>query len=399
MTERIVNFSAGPGILPLPVLHQAQADLVSLPGVGASALEVSHRGAWFTGVIEEAEANLRALLRIPSSHRVLFLQGGATMQFSMVPMNLLRGAEHPADYIVTGAWGAKAAAEAARLGPARLAWSGTDEGYTRVPTTEELLAAIDAGASYVHITTNETIQGVEYPDTPIVPDAVPLVADGSSDFLARPLDIDRYAVLYAGAQKNAGPAGVTVAIVREDVLAGVPDDVPTMLDYRTYADHGSLYNTPPVFSIYVVMLVTRWLRDEIGGLAAMLEHNRTKAALLYDRARRVPRGLSGPRRTRLAFADERHVPPADRGSRTAIPRRGGRGRHGRPQGPPQRRRDPRLDLQRDAAVGCRAARRLHARVRGDGRLAATSRRRPTRRPRRRTPPCDGRHPPRSWRAT
>ncbi len=281
MTERIVNFSAGPGILPLPVLHQAQADLVSLPGVGASALEVSHRGAWFTGVIEEAEANLRALLRIPSSHRVLFIQGGATMQFSMVAMNLLR-AVRQADYIVTGAWGAKAAAEAARVGPTRLAWSGTDEGYTRVPAAEELLGAIDAGASYVHITTNETIQGVEYPDTPIVPDAVPLVADGSSDFLARPVDIDRYAVLYAGAQKNAGPAGVTVAIVREDVLAGVSDDVPTMLDYRTYADRGSLYNTPPVFSIYVVMLVTRWLRDEIGGLAAMLEHNRAKAALLYD---------------------------------------------------------------------------------------------------------------------
>jgi phosphoserine aminotransferase len=282
VTERIVNFSAGPGILPLPVLHQAQADLVSLPGVGASALEVSHRGTWFTGVIEEAEANLRALLRIPSTHRVLFIQGGATMQFSMVALNLLQGTGRDADYIVTGAWGAKASAEAARFGPTRLAWSGKDEGYTRVPAAEELLGAIDPGAPYVHITTNETIQGVEYPDTPIVPDAVPLVADGSSDFLARPVDIDRYAVLYAGAQKNAGPAGVTVAIVREDVLAGVSDDVPTMLDYRTYADHGSLYNTPPVFSIYVVMLVTRWLRDEIGGLAAMLEHNRTKAALLYD---------------------------------------------------------------------------------------------------------------------
>ena len=292
MTERIVNFSAGPGILPLPVLQQAQADLLSLPGVGASALEVSHRGAWFTGVIEEAEANLRALLAIPSSHRVLFIQGGATMQFSMVAMNLSRAARQ-ADYIVTGAWGAKARTEAARVGPARLAWSGEDESYTRVPATEELLEAIDPGAAYVHVTTNETIQGVEYPDTPIVPDAVPLVADGSSDFLARPLDIDRYAVLYAGAQKNAGPAGVTVAIVREDVLAGVTADVPTMLDYRTYADHGSLYNTPPVFSIYVLLLVTRWLRDEIGGLAAMFDRNRAKAALLYDLLDAVPEVYRG----------------------------------------------------------------------------------------------------------
>ena len=282
MTERIVNFSAGPGALPLPVLQEAQANLVSLPGVGASALEVSHRGAWFLGVIEEAEANLRALLDIPSSHRVLFIQGGATMQFSMVAMNLPRSGQRHADYVVSGTWGAKALAEAVRAGPTRLAWTGKDEGYTRVPGTEELLESIDADPAYVHVTTNETIQGVEYPDTPIVPDRIPLVADGSSDFLSRPIDIGRYAVLYAGAQKNAGPAGVTVAIVREDVLARVPDRVPTMLDYRTYADHESLYNTPPVFSIYVLMLVTRWLRDEIGGLEAMLEQNRAKAAMVYD---------------------------------------------------------------------------------------------------------------------
>ena len=282
MTERIVNFSAGPGILPLAVLEQAQADLVSLPGVGASALEVSHRSAWFTGVIEEAEANLRALLEIPPSHRVLFIQGGATMQFSMLAMNLLRGTGRHADYVVTGAWGAKALTEATLEGAARLAWSGKEEGYVRVPETEELLESIEAEPAYVHITTNETIQGVEFPDTPIVPDAVALVADGSSDFLSRPIDIGRYAVLYAGAQKNAGPAGVTVAIVREDVLERVPDGLPTMLDYRTYAEHGSLYNTPPVFSIYVLMLVTRWLRDDIGGLAAMLERNQAKAAFLYD---------------------------------------------------------------------------------------------------------------------
>jgi phosphoserine aminotransferase len=278
---RVVSFSAGPGMLPLPVLQQAQADLVSIPGVGASPLEVSHRGAWFTEVIAEAESNLRSLLEIPDTYRVLFMQGGATMQFHMVPANLLRS-DGQADYVVTGSWGAKAAAEAMKEGAARIAWSEADVGFTRVPDTEELLESIDAAPAYVHVTTNETIQGVEFPDTPIVPDDVPLVADCSSDFLSRPIDIPRYGLLYAGAQKNAGPAGVTVAIVRDDVLSRVPDGLPTMLDYRTYAEHGSLYNTPPVFSIYVLMLVTRWLRDEIGGLEAMHARNREKAALLYD---------------------------------------------------------------------------------------------------------------------
>jgi len=282
MTERVVNFSAGPGILPLSVLQQAQADLVSLPDVGASPLEVSHRGTWFTGVIEEAETNLRQLLEIPSGHRVLFCQGGATMQFTMVAMNLLRGSNRHADYVITGSWGVKAEAEATMEGDTRIAWSGRDEGYVRVPDTEELLESIDADPAYVHITTNETIQGVEFPDTPIVPDDVTLVADSSSDFLSRPIEVARYGVLYAGAQKNAGPAGVTVAIVRDDVLARIPEGVPTMLDYRTYAEHGSLYNTPPVFSIYMLMLVTRWLRDDVGGLDAMRARNLAKAALLYD---------------------------------------------------------------------------------------------------------------------
>ena len=280
MTDRVVNFSAGPGVLPLPVLEQAQAELVSLPGVGASPLEVSHRGAWFTDVIAEAETNLRELLGIGDRHRVLFCQGGATMQFSMVALNLLRETAH-ADYVVTGSWGTKAVAEAERLGRARIAWTGREERFVRTPTDEELRASLDPTATFAHVTTNETIQGVEFPATPEIPDGVLLAADTSSDFLARPLDVDRYAVLYAGAQKNAGPAGVTVAIVREDVLGRVPDGVPTMLDYRTYAEHGSLSNTPPVFAIYVLLLVTRWLRD-LGGLEAMHERNREKAALLYE---------------------------------------------------------------------------------------------------------------------
>jgi phosphoserine aminotransferase len=282
VTERVVNFSAGPAILPLTVLEQAQADLVALPSVGASALEVSHRGAWFTGVIEEAEANLRSLLAIPDTHRVLFLQGGASMQFSMVALNLLRGSGRRADYVLTGSWSEKALQEARREGEVGVAWSGKDDGFTRTPGTDELLESIGPTTAYVHITTNETIQGVEFPDTPIVPDDAVLVADCSSDFLSRPIDVARYGVLYAGAQKNAGPAGLTLAIVRDDVLGRIPEGLPTMLDYRTYAEHGSLYNTPPVFSIYVFLLVTRWLRDEIGGVDAMLRNNREKAALLYD---------------------------------------------------------------------------------------------------------------------
>lgn len=281
MTERVVNFSAGPGALPLPVLEQAQRDLVSLPGVGASPLEVSHRGAWFTSTIEEAEADLRELLAIPDTHRVIFCQGGATMQFSMLAMDLLRGATRSAEYVVTGSWGTKALKEAVKEGPVRIAWTGKEEGFVRTPGTDELLEALSAEAPYVHITSNETIQGVEFPDTPVVPDASPLVADASSDFLSRPIDVSRYGLLYAGAQKNAGPAGVTVAIIRDDLLAAIPEGLPTMLDYRTYVEHASLYNTPPVFSIYVLALVTRWLRDEVGGLAAMHERNRAKAALLY----------------------------------------------------------------------------------------------------------------------
>ena len=277
-----MSFSAGPGVLPVSVLEQVQADLISLPGVGASALEVSHRSAWFEGVIQEAEANLRALLGIGDGHRVLFCQGGATMQFAMVPMNLLRGNEGPADFFITGSWGGKAVPEAAKEGDARIAWTNEEEHLVRVPTSGELARSVSDDPAYVHITTNETIQGVEFPDTPALPDNAVLVADTSSDFLSRPVDASRYGVLYAGAQKNAGPAGVTVVIVRDDLLERTPDDLPTMMNYRTYAESGSMHNTPPVFSIYVLMLVTRWIRDEIGGLEQMAAHNRAKAALLYD---------------------------------------------------------------------------------------------------------------------
>jgi len=282
MTDRAFNFAAGPAILPLPVLEQARRDLVSLPDVGASPLEVGHRSPWFSAVIEETGSNLRDLLAIPDGYHVVFCQGGATMQFSMVAMNLLRGTGATADYVITGSWGSKAIAEARKEGTTRIAWTGADAGFIRVPGTEELLESIAGAPAYVHITTNETIQGVEFPTTPIVPDEVPLVADVSSDFLSRPIEIGRYGLLYAGAQKNAGPAGVTVVIVRDDLLGRIPDGLPSILDYRTYVEHGSRYNTPPVFAIYVVMLVTRWLRDDVGGLDEMHERNREKADLLYD---------------------------------------------------------------------------------------------------------------------
>ena len=282
MAERVINFSPGPSTLPLPVLQQAQRDLVSLPNVGASPLEISHRGAWFTSVIEEAEENLRTLLVVPADYRVLFCQGGATMQFAMSAMNFLPGAGRPAEFVVTGAWGERAAREAGKVGPVRVAWTDRDDGFRRTPTDEELRRELSGGVAYVHVTTNETIHGVEFADTPGAPEGVPLVADASSDFLSRPVDIGAHGLLYAGAQKNAGPAGVTVVLVRDDLLSRIPEGLPAMLDYRTYVEHRSMYNTPPVFAIYVLMLVTRWLRDEIGGLEAMAAINRDKAAMLYE---------------------------------------------------------------------------------------------------------------------
>ncbi len=278
--ERVYNFAPGPATLPASVLEQAQRDLVSLPGLGISPLEISHRSPWFLDVIEEAATTIGDLLGVPPTHRVVFCQGGATQQFSMVPMNLAIGPDRPPEYVVTGSWGSKAAAEAARLGPAAVIWNGSDGGYTRVPGPAE--HRVSPAAAFLHVTSNETIEGVQWPALPAAPDGVPLVVDASSDFLSRPLGVGELGLLYAGAQKNAGPAGVTVAIVREDLLERIPAGVPTVLDYRTYVEHGSLFNTPPVFAIYIVMLVTRWLRDEVGGLAEQDRRNRAKASLLYE---------------------------------------------------------------------------------------------------------------------
>jgi phosphoserine aminotransferase len=275
-SDRVFNFSAGPAVLPVPVLERAQSELVSLPGVGMSILEVSHRSSVFEGVLARAEADIRQLAAVPSNYRVLFLQGGASLQFSMVPMNLLT-AGATAEYLVTGAWSSKAVDEAKKIGKVHVAATTKAEQFTRVPRAEEIV--LTRGAAYVHMTSNNTIFGTEWKALPDVGD-VPLVSDTSSDMFSRPLDVARHALIYAGAQKNMGPAGVTIVIVREDLLARSAASLPAMLSYAVHAEHGSMYNTPPVFAIYIVGLVTRWLLDQ-GGLGAIASMNERKSGKLY----------------------------------------------------------------------------------------------------------------------
>ena len=291
MEKRVFNFSPGPAMLPLPALEKAQRDLLALPGVGISMLEISHRSATFKNIIEQAEANLRKLLAVPDNYRVLFMHGGAQLQFAMVPMNFLRGTGKSADYILTGSWGKKAIKEANTQGDTHVAWDGESANYTRVPKQDEI--QLNPDAAYVHITSNETIQGVQFPSEPDVGD-VPLVCDSSSDFLCRPVPIERYGILYACAQKNAGPAGVAIVIIRDDLVQRAPNDLPSMLNYRVMAEGKSMLNTPPVFAVYMVKLVTDWLLGEIGGLDKMLELNREKAQWLYDAIDRCDGFYDGP---------------------------------------------------------------------------------------------------------
>src|SRR4051812_16262059 len=275
-TTRIFNFSAGPAVLPVDVLEQAQRDLLSLPGVGMSILEISHRSKPFEEILAGCEADLRKAANIPDGYHVLFLQGGASLQFSMVPMNLLP-AGGSADYVVTGAWSQKAVKEAKRVGGVKIAASTETENFARVPRPAEL--KLDPAAAYVHYTTNNTIFGTEFdylPDTA----GVPLVTDASSDILSAPIDVSKFALIYAGAQKNLAPAGVTLAIVRDDMLKRTPSTIPTMLQYGVHVENKSMYNTPPVFAIYVMRLVLAWLLKR-GGLEAIGRKNAQKAAKLY----------------------------------------------------------------------------------------------------------------------
>lgn len=277
MSERIFNFSAGPAVLPVPVLEEAQRDMLSLPGVGMSVMEMSHRSKTFDEIIGKANEGLRDLLGIPDNYHVLFLQGGASLQFSMVPINFLP-ADGTADYIITGSWGKKALKEAKRVGSINVAATMADGGFTRVPGQDEL--NLSPQARYVHITTNETIEGVEWKQEPDVND-VPLVADASSDILSHAIPIEKYGLIYAGAQKNMGPSGVTLVIVRDDLLKRIPEGLHTMLDYRTHVENKSLYNTPNTWGIYIISLVCKWVKDK-GGLAVMQRENEEKARLLYD---------------------------------------------------------------------------------------------------------------------
>lgn len=277
MTERIFNFSAGPAVLPVPVLEEAQRDMLSLPGVGMSVMEISHRSKTFDEIIARAESGIRKLLSIPDNYRILFLQGGASLQFSTVPMNFLHG-DRSADYILTGSWGKKAVKEAKRCGAVNIAATMADGGFTRVPGQDEL--HLDSNAAYVHITSNETIEGVQWKQEPETGD-VPLIADASSDILSRAIPVEKYGLIYAGAQKNIGPSGVTLVIIRDDLLQRIPDGLHTMLDYRTHVENKSLYNTPNTWGIYIISLVCKWI-EEKGGISGMERENEEKARVLYD---------------------------------------------------------------------------------------------------------------------
>jgi phosphoserine aminotransferase len=273
---RAFNFSPGPGALPEPVLQQAREELLEWRGERASVMEISHRGKAFMAIAEEAERDLRELMAIPANYRVLFLQGGATQHFAQIPMNIARGGK--ADYVLTGAWGEKAAKEAASLTQVRIAASSAADGYTSIP--DRAGWDLDPDAAYVHITPNETIGGVEFHETPDT-GSVPLVGDMSSNILSRPIDVSRYGIIYAGAQKNIGPSGLVIVIIRDDLLERVPKDLPSIFSYAAHAKEGSMLNTPNTFAWYLAGLVFKWVKAE-GGVAAMAERNAAKAALLYD---------------------------------------------------------------------------------------------------------------------
>ena len=339
-TTRIYNFSAGPAVLPLPVLEEAQRDLIALPDVGMSVMEISHRSKTFEDMLNRAIDDIRALAGVPANYKILMLQGGATLQFSMVPMNLLASGA-TADYIDTGSWADKAIKEAKKVGTVNIAGSTKADNYTRIPAQQEL--TLTPGAAYVHLTSNNTIEGTEWKTLPDVGPA-PLVADTSSDMFSGPIDIGRFGLIYAGAQKNLGPSGVTLVIVREDLVGRGSDALPIMLNYKIHAENNSLYNTPNTFGIYILGLTLKWLMS-LGGLPAIARDQPAEGGedLRRDRSHRLlPRhGAEGQ-----PLADERDVQAGERGTREAV--REGVHRRGtrRAQGAPRRRRHARVDLQR-----------------------------------------------------
>ena len=275
--NRAINFSAGPGVLPIDVLKKAQEEMVDYHGTGMSVMEMSHRSKEYEAIIGGAEQNLRKLMGIPQHYKVLFLQGGASLQFAMVPLNLFSAAKK-ADYVSTGAWAKKAISEAKRYGSVKVVASSEDKNFNYIPALSSTMFSADA--DYVHITTNNTIYGTLFSELPNTGE-IPLVADMSSNILSQEYDVTKFGLIYAGAQKNMGPAGVTIVIVREDLIGKAMSITPTMLDYKIHADEGSMYNTPPCYAIYIAGLVFEWLLEK-GGIKAMESENRQKAGILYD---------------------------------------------------------------------------------------------------------------------
>ncbi len=277
MTERIYNFSAGPAVLPLEVLQQAQSEMTSLNGIGMSVMEVSHRSQHFEPILAGAANGIRELLNVPENYKILFLQGGASLQFSMIPLNFLKTGE-TADYVITGAWGKKAIKEAKRCGNANTIFSTADSGFKSVPTQDEL--NFTENAKYVHYTSNETIEGVEF-KYDLDGKGLPVICDASSNILSKPIDVEKHALIYAGAQKNIGPSGVTLVIIRDDLIAQVPENQHSMFDYRLLAENDSMLNTPNTWGIYIINLVCQHIKGH-GGLGAMEKKNEEKAKILYD---------------------------------------------------------------------------------------------------------------------
>jgi phosphoserine aminotransferase len=277
MTKRVYNFNPGPAALPLEVLQQAQAEMLDYKGTGMSVMEISHRSKDFEAIVAETQTDLRDLMGIPANYKILFLQGGASLHFAMIPMNF-RPAGASADYIVTGTWSKKAFKESQKLGTAKAAASLEADNFNRLPAQSEL--KLDPQAAYLYYASNETIHGVEYFTEPVPPTGVPLICDASSDFISSPIDVSKYAMIYAGAQKNAGPAGVVICVIREDLLEKVPTNLPNLLDYKALAEENSLLNTPPCWSVYIVGLVLKWAKG-LGGLEAIQKRNQTKAGLVY----------------------------------------------------------------------------------------------------------------------
>lgn len=277
MTNKIYNFSAGPAVLPRPVLEKAREELLDLGGIGMSVMEISHRSKHFEPILAGAEQGIRDLLNVPSNYRVLFLQGGASLQFSMIPINFLAAGE-TADYVITGAWGKKALKEAKRCGNANVVFTSAENGFKSVPSQDEL--SFTSNAKYVHYTSNETIEGVEF-KYDVDGGGVPVVCDASSNILSKPIDVEKHALIYCGAQKNIGPSGVTLVIIRDDLVAQVSENQHSMLDYRVIAENDSMLNTPNTWGIYIINLVCEWLREQ-GGVAAMENMNEAKANILYN---------------------------------------------------------------------------------------------------------------------